>query len=163
MPRVGLALFLTTLGLAVQPGGAEAGFAPTNELYGSGEQFGAGGIATDAGGNSLIVWQQQQGNDPMDQAMARQLTSDGRLSFTGDLAPGEWASAPSVAVTPSGNAFVAWRSQSAGDAPYGVKGRWVSIDSPVLTPALGPVLTLATGAEPTLNAGQVMTAIDPSG
>lgn len=154
-PRyIGLALVL--LFALVGGGTAQAGFAPTNEPIVEAKNLQPTGLASDAQGNSLVAWSQDP-TGSFHELKARRVSATGTVGPVFDLAPGETGFRPSVAMTPSGRAFVAWRV-ILESAPDWAKGRWVEPNG-----ALGPVLTLAKGEAGVEDAGNVETVIDPTG
>jgi hypothetical protein len=147
------------LALGLLPAGAaEAGFAPTAETIFEAEQTVSPDLASDAAGNSLIVWSQEKVLGDPQEVKARRLSAGGTLGPGFDVAPGEIATQPSVAVTAAGRAFVAWQSRPEESGPDSVKGRWVEPDG-----TMGPVLTLVVGKAGEVDAGEVTVAIDPAG
>lgn len=147
------------LALALLPASAaEAGFAPQSETIFEAEQTSSPDIASDAAGNSVVVWSQEKALGDPQEAKARRLSAGGALGPAFDLAPGEIASEPAVAMTPTGRAFAAWEVRAEESGPDGVKGRWVEADG-----TMGPVLTLIAGKAAEVAAGEVTVAIDPAG
>jgi hypothetical protein len=104
-------------------------------------QIGATSDAVDPAGNTVAVWMQKGTSPPTTPvAMGTRIAADGSLGPLLSLSPpGEEGIYPTVAVAPSGAAFVAWRLNF---APNWVKGRWINADG-----SLGPVLTILTGSE----------------
>ena len=143
--------------LGVNAAAARAGFAPANESIASGEQL-FSSIATDAQGDSIVVWNQEAVLGAAPELKARRLAADGTLGPVFDLAPGEIGSRPVVAMTPDGRAIVAWESVPKDGDPAGVKARWVEPSG-----ALGPLLTLIVGKAALVETGDLHTAIDPAG
>lgn len=137
---------------------AQAGFAPTSETIFEAEQTSSPDVAIDAAGNSLVAWSQEKALGDPQEVKARWLSAGGTLGAAFDLAPGEIASAPAVAVTAAGRAFVAWQARSEESGPASVKGRWVETDG-----TMGPVLTLVVGKAAEVTAGDLNVVIDPAG
>jgi hypothetical protein len=136
---------------------AQGAFAPANDEIAEAEGFSATGIATDAQGNSIVVWSQRPTPESDFEAKARRLDVGGGLGPIIDLAPGEYGYRPAVGMTASGRAFAAWRREVEDGDPQGVRGRWIEPDG-----SLGPLLTLATGG-PEVDAGEVLVVVDPAG
>ncbi|HYG96328.1 MAG TPA: hypothetical protein VD741_04390 [Solirubrobacterales bacterium] len=154
MRRLSAVLFL--LFALVGAGTAQAGFAPTNEPIVEARNLQPTGIDSDAQGNSLLAWSQDP-TGTFHELKARRVSATGTLGLVFDLAPGETGFRPSVAMTPSGRAFVAWRVILDSE-PDSVKGRWVEPDG-----VLGPLLTLAKGEAGVQDAGNVEAVVDPAG
>ncbi len=128
-------LLLVAVAFVAQCATAEAGFAPENDLVGTGPFPEASAIATDPQGDSLIAWSvDPEGAEPV---LARWLSASGQLGPTLDLFPGGRGFEPQMGMAPSGRAFVAWRSTTNTEST--IYGRWVEPDG-----SLGPLLTLAT-------------------
>jgi hypothetical protein len=146
------------LGALLAPGTpAQAGFAPSNDEIVTAEQLAATGFATDAQGNSVVVWSQQTAPSSDPEAKARRLDAGGGLGPIIELAPGEIGFRPDVAMTSSGRAFAAWRSQPKDGDPYSIKGRWIEPNG-----SLGPLLTLIEGGTE-VDAGNAQVVVDPAG
>ncbi|HEX6152071.1 MAG TPA: hypothetical protein VFZ19_00980 [Solirubrobacterales bacterium] len=150
-------LSLSLFALLVVAAPAGAGFAPTNELIVEAEQLSATGFDSDAQGNSLAAWSQQKVLGAPFEVKARRVTATGAVGPLIELAPGLIGYRPTVAMTPAGRAFVAWR-ELLDSEPDSVKGRWVESDG-----ALGPILTLAKGEAGVEEALNPMAVVAPSG
>jgi hypothetical protein len=145
--------------LLLEVGGAQAGFAPANDLIATGPFPEASGIATDPRGNSLVVWAEPTTTlGPPYVPRARWLSATGQLGPVIDLALGGTGFEPKVAMAPSGRAFVAWRVAGENGPPVGAAGRWVEPDGTV-----DPLRTFAPPAEGELDVAELDVVVDPAG
>jgi hypothetical protein len=158
MLRFSRVLGILALAAAFGAAPAQAGFAPSSEPIGSGEQLGVSGLAMDAAGNSIVTWSESGASIEERVAKARRVAADGSSGQVIDLAPGEDAFRPAVAMTADGRAFAAWRWEPVGSEQEGVRGRWIEANG-----ALGPVLTLIEPDPVNVDAVEVLVVIDPAG
>lgn len=155
MSRFG-AVFLVLLAFLCV-GTAQAGFAPTNDPIVEAEQLSPTGIDSDAQGNTVVAWSQQKVLFDPFEVRARRVTATGTVGPVIEVAPGQIGYRPTVAVTPGGHAFVAWR-ELLEPGPDSIKGRWLAPDG-----AMGPILTLASGEAGVEDAGNPISVVDPTG
>jgi hypothetical protein len=136
---------------------AQGAFAPANdEIISAATGLSVTGVAADAQGNSIVVWSQRPNSESPFEAKALRLDAGGGLGPVVDLVPGQDAYRPAVAMTPSGRAFAAWRTEQEDGDPEGVRGRWIEPSG-----ALGPLRVLVEGSAE-MDAGEVHVVIDPS-
>jgi hypothetical protein len=159
VPRVVPAIAAAFLLLLLQAVPAQAGFAAGNDPILAGVAFPElSSIATDSQGDSLVAW--SEGTTPEGPPLApraRWISAEGQLGPVIDLALGGTGEGPTVAMAPSGRAFVAWRTVSSGE-PNGAVGRWVERDG-----TLGQLISFAPPAEGELDVAELRVVVDPAG
>jgi hypothetical protein len=151
LASISAALFLTLCA------GAQAGFAPENDVIANGIQVDPAGIATDATGDTFVTWNEQPAPKTL-VARGRWVSASGDLGPVVELgAPGTEALAPKTGAAPPGRAFVAWRALH---EPQGsdLVGRWVNRDG-----SAGPLLTISELVPGVAEPVEVNVAVDPAG
>jgi hypothetical protein len=156
-PRLVLTIALLLVAFTAQGSPAQAGFVPSNDEIAATALGDQNRIATDAAGNSIVVWSDERAGSPLE-VRARHVSPGGALGPVLNLNPGQRSYQPGVATTPSGRTFAAWRVEDVSKfGPTGVKGRWIEADG-----ALGPLVTLLEGGAKA-DSAEVNAVIDSSG
>jgi hypothetical protein len=86
---------------------ADGALGPVRDLSAAGADANSPRVAADTVGNAIAVWRRFNGSVQIVQT--RRIGTDGTLGATQDLsAPGQYGTAPQVAVNPAGNAVAVW-------------------------------------------------------
>jgi hypothetical protein len=157
VPRLVLTIAVLLVAFTAQGSPAQAGFAPSNDEIAIAELGDQNRIATDAEGNSIVVWSDERAGSPLE-IRARHVSAGGALGPVLNLNPGQRSYQPGVATMPSGRTFAAWRVEDVSKfGPTGVKGRWIEADG-----SLGPLITLLEGGAKA-DSVEIHVVIDSSG
>jgi hypothetical protein len=137
---------------------AQAGFTPPQLINNTGP-VGASRVAVDPRGNMLVVWDQEVAPGNLDGVRARFVSVTGAVGPVLEIStPGGDQFQPAVASAPNGRMFVAWRTSPASGDATGVNARWVEPDG-----TLGPVVPLLVGVNGSVDAVEIVTAVDQAG